>query len=77
MTSQAYNNNDVLLLPLQIWKQPHRIKCSNQFRVNKRDTDCFEYMCEENTKTSVDVKVSRMFEFSNQPQVFYGFYRGK
>ena len=54
MTSQAYNNN-VLLFPLQIWKQPHRIKCSDQFRVNKRDTDCFEHLHEENTKPSVNV----------------------
>ena len=28
----------VLLFPLQIWKLPHRIKCSDHFRVNKRDT---------------------------------------
>ena len=43
MTSQAYNN-DVLLFQLQILKQPHRIKCSDQFRVNKQDTDCFEHL---------------------------------
>ena len=32
MTSQAYNN-DVLLFPREIWKQPHWIKFSDQFRV--------------------------------------------
>ena len=58
MTSQVYNNNDVILLPLQIWKKPHQIKCSDQFRVNKRDTDCFEHLEEENTKLSVNVSVS-------------------
>ena len=34
--------------------QPRRIKCSDQFRVNKRDTDCFEHLQEENTKRSVN-----------------------
>ena len=75
MTSQAYNNN-VLLFPLQIWKQPHRIKCSDQFRVNKRDTDCFEHLHEENTKPSVNVSVSHAW-ISYRPQAFYGFHRGK
>ena len=73
MTSQAYNNNDVLLFPQQIWKQPHQIKCSDQFRVNKQDTDCFEYLREENTKPSVNISVSQ--EFSYWPQAFYGFHR--
>ena len=46
MTSQAYNNNDVLLFPLQIWKQPHR------------DADCFEHLHEKNAKLFVNVSVS-------------------
>ena len=50
MTSQTYNNNDVLLFSLQIWIKFYRIKCFDQFRVNKRDTDCFEQLHEENTK---------------------------
>ena len=62
MTSQAYNNYDVLLFPLQIWKQPHWIKCSDQFRVYKQDTDCFEHLYKENTKPFVNVKVSGKFE---------------
>ena len=56
MTSQAYNNNDVLLFPLKIWKKPHQIKCSDQFIV-KRDTDCFEHLHQENTKLSVNGSV--------------------
>ena len=75
MTSQEYNNNDILLLPLRMWKQPHRIKCSDQFRVNKRDTDCFEHPHKENTKSLVNVSVSHMPEISYRPQNFYGFYR--
>ena len=51
--SKAYNNNDLLLLPLQIWKEPHWIKCPDQFTINKRDNDCFEHLHEENTKLSV------------------------
>ena len=43
MASQAYNNNDVLLCTLQIWKQPHL------------DTDYFEYLHEKNTKPSINV----------------------
>ena len=70
MTSQAHNNNDVLLFPLQIWK------CSDQFIVNKPDTHCFEHLHEENAKLSVNV-TSRMLEFSYWPQVFYGFYIGE
>ena len=75
MTSQAYNNNDVLLFPLQISKQPHRRNCTEQFRVKKRDTDCLEHMHKENAKPSV--KVSLMLEFSYPTQVFYSFYRGE
>ena len=70
MTSQAYNNNNVLLFPLQISKSPSQIKCSDQFTVNKRDTDWFEHLHEENTKPSVNVSVSHA-----RPQTFYGFYR--
>ena len=33
MTSQTCNND--VLFSLQISKQPHRIKCSDQFRVSK------------------------------------------
>ena len=29
--------------------------CSDQLRVDKQDTDCFEQMHEENTKLSVNV----------------------
>ena len=77
MASQAYNNNHIILFPLQIWNQPHWIKCSDQFRVNKRDTGCFEHPHEENTKPSVNVSVSHMPEFSYQHRDFYGFYRGE
>ena len=59
MASQAYNNNDVLLFPLEIWKTTHRTTCSDQFRVNKRDTDCFEHLHRENTKFSLNVSVSQ------------------
>ena len=76
ITSQAYINNDVLLFPLQIWKQPHQIKCSDRFRVTKRDTDCFEHLHEENTKPSVNVSVSHAWIFLST-SVFYGFYRGE
>ena len=69
MNSQAYNNNDVSLFPLQIWKQPHQIKCSDQFTVNKSDTDCFEHLHEENTKPSVNVSVSYAWL-----RLFYGFF---
>ena len=62
MTLQAYNNN-VLLFPLQIWKKPHRKKCSDQFRVNKQNTDCFEHLREENTKLSVNVSASYAWIF--------------
>ena len=62
MTLQAYNNN-VLLFPLQMWKKPHRIKCSDQFRVDKQDTDCLEHLHEENTKFSVNVSVSYAWIF--------------
>ena len=75
MTSQVYNN-DALLFPLQIWKQPHQIKCSDKFRVNEQDTDCFEHLHEENTEPSVNASVSHAW-FSYRPQVFYGFYRGE
>ena len=34
MASQVYNNNNVLLFSLQIWKQPYRIKRSDQARVS-------------------------------------------
>ena len=76
MTSQAYNNNDILF-PLQILKQTHQIKCCVQFRVNKQDTDCFEHPHKENTKPSVNVSVSHMLECSYRHQDFYGFSRGE
>ena len=61
MTSQVYNNNGALLFPLQIWKKPHWIKCPDQFRVNKRGSDCFEHIYEKDTKPSVNVKMPRRF----------------
>ena len=76
MTSQAYNN-DILLFPLEVWKQPHRIKCSDQFRVKKQDTDCLEHLHKKNAKPSVNVSVSHMPEFSYRHQDFYWFYRGE
>ena len=75
MTSQTYNNKDVLLFPLQIRKQPHRIKCSDQFRVNKQHTDCFEHLYEKNTKPSANVQVSCMLIFLINLRFFYVFYR--
>ena len=74
MISRAYNNNDELLFPLQIWKQPHRIKCSEQLRVNKRDTDCFEHLHEENTKPLVNVSVLHAWIFLSTSG-FLRFYR--
>ena len=71
MASQAYSN-DVLLFSLQIWKQLQRIKCSDQNIVNKRDTDCFEHLHEENMKPSVSVSVSHAGIFLSTPG-FYGF----
>ena len=62
MTLQAYNNN-VLLFPLQIWKQPHQIKCFDQFSVSKRFTYCFEHLHKENTKLSVKVSASHAWIF--------------
>ena len=63
MNSQAYNNNDILLFPPQNWKKLHRIKCSGQFRISKRDTDCFEHLHQENTKPSVNESVSHAWIF--------------
>ena len=60
MTSQAYN---AALFSLQIWKQPHQIKCFDQFRVNKWDTDYVEDQHEENTKLSVNKNVSNAWIF--------------
>ena len=77
LTSQVYNNNDILLFPVQIWKQPHRIKCSDKFKVNKQETDYFEHPHVENTKPLVNVSASHMPEFSYQHQDFYGFYKGE
>ena len=62
MTWQAYNNHE-LLFPLQIRMQPHQIKCSDQFRVNKRGIDCFEHMHKENTKPLVNVSVLHVWFF--------------
>ena len=73
MTSQAYNNNDALLFSLQIWKQPHRITCFDQFRVNKRDTDYFEDQHEENAKLSVNVSVSHAWIFLSTSGFFMVF----
>ena len=42
--------------PLQIWKQHHQIKRSDQFTVNERDTDCFDHLHEENTMPLVILK---------------------
>ena len=63
MTSQAHNINDLLFFPLQIWKQPDQIKCSDLLRVNKWDADCFEYLQEENTKLSVNATFSNAWIF--------------
>ena len=72
MTSQAYNN-DLLLFPLEIWKQPPPNKF---FRlVIKRETECFEHLKGENTKPSVNVVSHAWFFY--RPQVFYGFNRGE
>ena len=76
MTSKAYNNN-VLLFPLQIWKQPYRIKCSDQFRINKQDTDCFKHLHEENTKPLFNVSVLHAWIFLLISGFLYGFYRGE
>ena len=65
------------MFPLKIWKQPHWINCSDKFRVNQKDTHCFEHPHEESTKPSVNVSVSHMLEFSYRLQVFYGFKRGE
>ena len=59
-----------------MWKQPHRIKCFHQFRISKRDTDCFEHLHEENTKLSANVSVSHAWIFLSISG-FYGFYRSE
>ena len=63
MTLQGYNNTEVLLFPLQIWKQSYQPKCSDQFGVNKQDTDCFEHLHKGNTKPSVNVSVLHAWIF--------------
>ena len=75
MTSQPYNNNDVLFPP-QISKKPHQIKCSDQFRGNKQDTDCFEHLQEENTKLLVNVSVLHA-SISYRSRVFMAFTEGR
>ena len=50
------------------------MKCSNQFRVNKRDTDCFEYRYEENTKLSVNASVSYAWIFLSTLFFLWFFY---
>ena len=69
MTSQAYNKNEVFF-SLQLSKQPHRIKCSDQFIVNKRDTEYFEHLHEKYLKPSGNVSVSQA-----RSQIFYTLYR--
>ena len=70
MASQAYNNNNVSLFPLQIWKQPHQIKCSKQFRVNEQDTDCFDHVM-----SFPNVSASHAWIFLSTSGFLY-FYRG-
>ena len=72
MTSQAYSS-----IPLQIWKQPNRIKCSDQFKVNKRDTDCFEHLYVKNTNLLVNVNVSRCQNFLIDLRFFMIFTEGR
>ena len=52
----------------------HTKKCLDQLRVDKRDTDCFKHMHEENTKLSVNVSTSHAWIFLSTT-VFYGCYR--
>ena len=66
MASQAYNNNNVSLFPLQIWKQPHQVKCSKQFRVNEQDTDCFDHVM-----SSANVSASPAWIFLSTSGFFY------
>ena len=65
------------MFPLQIWKQPHRIKCSDKFRVNKQDTDCFEHLHEENTKLSVNVTALYVWIFLSTSGFLWFLQRGE
>ena len=58
MISQAYNNNDVLLFPLQIWKQPHQNKVFWPVQLMKKILTVFEHLHEDNTKPLVNESVS-------------------
>ena len=49
---------------------------SDQFRVNKQDTDCFEHLYEEDTKPSVNTSVSHL-NLIIDPRFFMFFYRGE
>ena len=48
--------------------------CSDQFRVNKQDTDCFEHLYEEDTKPSVNRSASHL-NLIIDPRFFMFFYR--
>ena len=47
---------------------------SDQFRVNKQDTDCFEHLYEEDTKPSVNRSASHL-NLIIDPRFFMFFYR--
>ena len=75
MTSQRDNNNDWLSFPQKTWKKLHwMFFCSDQFRVNKQDTDCFEHLYEEDTKPSVNRSASHL-NLIIDPRFFMFFYR--
>ena len=75
MTSQRDNNNDWLSFPQKTWKKLHwMFFYSDQFRVNKQDTDCFEHLYEEDTKPSVNRSASHL-NLIIDPRFFMFFYR--
>ena len=76
MTSQAYINDDILLFPLQIWKQPHWIKCSDQFRVKTRYW-LFWASTQGKYKALGQCKCLAYAWIFLSNQNFYGFYRGE
>ena len=58
------------MFPLQIWKQPHWIKCSDQSGVNEQDTNCFDHLHKEKAKSSVNVSALHAWIFLSTSRVF-------
>ena len=57
--------------------ESNRKKCSDQFKVNKRDTDYFEHLYEESAKPMVNVKCLACLNFLIDLSFFMVFSEGK